>query len=46
MKRIIKLTPEQEKVYKQMKHLALAEMEGKHDDNSYCLNSTYETSTN
>ena len=29
MKRIVKLTPEQEKVYKQMKHLALAEMEGK-----------------
>ena len=29
MKRIIKLTPEQEKLYKQMKHLALAEMEGK-----------------
>ena len=29
MKRIIKLTPEQEKVYKQMKHLALAQMEGK-----------------
>ena len=29
MKRIIKLTPEQEKIYKQMKHLALAEMEGK-----------------
>ena len=29
MKRIIKLTPAQEKVYKQMKHLALAEMEGK-----------------
>ena len=29
MKRIVKLTPAQEKVYKQMKHLALAEMEGK-----------------
>ena len=29
MKRIVKLTPEQEKIYKQMKHLALAEMEGK-----------------
>ena len=29
MKRIVKLTAEQEKVYKQMKHLALAEMEGK-----------------
>ena len=29
MKRIIKLTPEQEKIYKQMKHLAMAEMEGK-----------------
>ena len=29
MKRIVKLTTEQEKVYKQMKHLALAEMEGK-----------------
>ena len=29
MKRIIKLTSAQEKVYKQMKHLALAEMEGK-----------------
>ena len=29
MKRIVKLTPEQEKVYKQMKHLALAELEGK-----------------
>ena len=29
MKRIIKLTPDQEKVYKQMKHLALAQMEGK-----------------
>jgi SNF2 family DNA or RNA helicase len=29
MKRIIKLTPEQEKIYKQMKHLALAQMEGK-----------------
>jgi len=29
MKRIVKLSPEQEKVYKQMKHLALAEMEGK-----------------
>ena len=29
MKRIIKLKPEQEKIYKQMKHLALAEMEGK-----------------
>ena len=29
MKRIVKLTSEQEKVYKQMKHLALAEMEGK-----------------
>ena len=29
MKRIIKLTPAQEKIYKQMKHLALAEMEGK-----------------
>ena len=29
MKRIIKLTAEQEKIYKQMKHLALAEMEGK-----------------
>jgi SNF2 family DNA or RNA helicase len=29
MKRMVKLTPEQEKVYKQMKHLALAEMEGK-----------------
>ena len=29
MKRIIKLTPEQEKIYKQMKHLALAEMGGK-----------------
>ena len=29
MKRIIKLTPEQEKIYGQMKRLALAEMEGK-----------------
>ena len=29
MKRIVKLTPEQEKIYKQMKHLALAEMDGK-----------------
>jgi len=29
MKRIVKLSAEQEKVYKQMKHLALAEMEGK-----------------
>ena len=29
MKRIVKLTPAQEKVYKEMKHLALAEMEGK-----------------
>jgi SNF2 family DNA or RNA helicase len=29
MKRIVKLTAAQEKVYKQMKHLALAEMEGK-----------------
>jgi SNF2 family DNA or RNA helicase len=29
MKRIVKLTLAQEKVYKQMKHLALAEMEGK-----------------
>ena len=29
MKRFIKLTPAQEKVYKEMKHLALAEMEGK-----------------
>ena len=29
MKRMVKLTPDQEKVYKQMKHLALAEMEGK-----------------
>jgi SNF2 family DNA or RNA helicase len=29
MKRIVKLTPAQEKVYKQMKFLALAEMEGK-----------------
>ena len=29
MKRIVKLTPAQEKIYKQMKHLALAEMEGK-----------------
>ena len=29
MKRIVKMTPAQEKVYKQMKHLALAEMEGK-----------------
>ena len=29
MKRIIKLTPEQEKIYKQMKHLALAQMDGK-----------------
>ena len=46
MKRIIKLTSAQEKVYKEMKHLALAEMEGKHDDNSYCLNSIDETSSN
>jgi len=30
MKRIVKLSPEQEKIYKQMKHLAMAEMEGKH----------------
>ena len=29
MKRIVKLTPEQEKIYGQMKRLALAEMEGK-----------------
>jgi len=29
MKRMVKLTADQEKVYKQMKHLALAEMEGK-----------------
>ena len=29
MKRIVKLTADQEKVYRQMKHLALAEMEGK-----------------
>ena len=29
MKRIVKLTPDQTKIYKQMKHLALAEMEGK-----------------
>jgi len=29
MKRIVKLSPEQEKIYKQMKHLAMAEMEGK-----------------
>ena len=29
MKRIVKLSPEQEKVYKQMKHLALANLEGK-----------------
>ena len=29
MKRIVKLTPAQEKIYKQMKFLALAEMEGK-----------------
>ena len=29
MKRIVKLSPEQEKIYKQMKHLAIAEMEGK-----------------
>jgi SNF2 family DNA or RNA helicase len=29
MKRIVKLSPDQEKIYKQMKHLALAEMEGK-----------------
>ena len=29
MKRIVKLTSAQEKVYKEMKHLALAEMEGK-----------------
>ena len=29
MKRIVKLSAEQEKIYKQMKHLALAEMEGK-----------------
>ena len=29
MKRIIKLTPEQEKIYGQMKRLAMAEMEGK-----------------
>ena len=43
MKRIIKLTPAQEKIYKQMKHLALAEMEGKHDDNSYSPDSTYAT---
>ena len=29
MKRFVKLTPAQEKIYKQMKYLALAEMEGK-----------------
>jgi len=29
MKRIIQLTPDQTKVYKQMKHLALAQMDGK-----------------
>ena len=46
MKRIIKLTPEQEKIYKQMKHLAMAQMEGKINDNGYCFNSAYETPTN
>ena len=46
MKRIVKLTPPQEKVYKEMKHLALAEMEGKDDDNSYRFNSTHETPSN
>ena len=29
MKRIVQLTPDQLKVYKQMKHLALAQMDGK-----------------
>ena len=29
MKRIVKLSPEQEKIYKEMKHLAIARMEGK-----------------
>jgi SNF2 family DNA or RNA helicase len=29
MKRIVQLTPDQSKVYKQMKHLALAQMDGK-----------------
>ena len=46
MKRMVKLTPDQEKVYKQMKHLALAEMEGKTNEHSYGFNSVNETPSN
>ena len=46
MKRIVKLTPAQEKVYKEMKHLALAEMEGKMMTTATVLTQTHETSSN
>ena len=46
MKRIIKLTPEQEKIYKQMKHLATCRNGRKENDYSYCFNSAYETPSN
>ena len=46
MKRLISLTEEQQKVYKQMKEKALAELTWRKNDNRKCFNSTHEIATN
>ena len=46
MKRMVQLTREQEKVYRQMKELALAELNGKMVYNSKCYNSNDEATSN
>jgi SNF2 family DNA or RNA helicase len=46
MKRVIQLTEEQQKVYDQMKKLALAELNGKINHYRKCYYSNHETTSN